>query len=222
MAKWKLMLTSTPIALGVVAIKINLIEALNFEGWVELNDIALVVSAGVFLIGFMLAGTMADYKESERIPGEIAPAIESIEETCINLSNKVNFPQKMVFSSCQNLAQQIDDWFLKKVSTEQMFAALHNFNQTITGLDNAGANPSVMSRVFNELNMLRHILTRSSVISRTGFRQQATPYYTQNYLVLSSPPSQEPKVGEAKGLGVVFFSILFKTTFVSAQKFCWW
>ena len=27
--------------------------------------------------------------------------------------------------------------------------------------------------------------------------------YTQNYLVLSSPPSQEPKVGEAKGLWVI-------------------
>ena len=35
-------------------------------------------------------------------------------------------------------------------------------------------------------------------------------FYTQNYLFLSSPPFQEPKVGEAKGLGVVFFSILFK------------
>ena len=169
MAKWKLMLTSTPIALGVVTVKVALVEILNFQGWVELSDIALIVSAGVFLIGFMLAGTMADYKESERIPGEIASAIESIEETCTNLAAKVSFSHKTLLNSCQSLAQQVDDWFLKKLSTEQMFAALHNFNQTIKALDDAGANPSVMSRVFNELSVLRRILTRSSVISRTGF-----------------------------------------------------
>ncbi len=169
MAKWKLMLTSSPIALGIVALKVALIEFFSFQGLVELSDMALIISAGVFLIGFMLAGTMADYKESERIPGEIASAIESIEETCLNLAEKINFSKKKVFDNCQHLTQQIDDWFLKKVSEEEMFAALKNFNLLLNDLDKSGATPPILARVFNELSTLRRVLTRSSVISRTGF-----------------------------------------------------
>ncbi|GAB4124202.1 MAG: hypothetical protein OHK0045_11090 [Raineya sp.] len=169
MAKWKLMLTSSLLALGVVFLKILLVEVVNFQGLVELSDMALVVSAGVFLIGFMLAGTMADYKESERIPGEIASALESIEETCLNLAEKANFSKKKVFENCQYLAQQIDDWFLKKVKEEEMFASLSEFNVLINDLDKVGATPPVLARVFNEMSTLRRVLTRSSVISRTGF-----------------------------------------------------
>lgn len=65
----------------------------------------MVVSAGVFLIGFMLAGTMADYKESERILGEIVSALESIEETCVNLAEKINFSKKIV-SQQRNFADR--------------------------------------------------------------------------------------------------------------------
>jgi len=169
MTKWKLMLSSAPIALGVVILKVVLIELFNFQGLVELGDMALIISAGVFLIGFMLAGTMADYKESERIPGEIASALESIEETCINLAQKVNFSKKIVLEACQDLAQKIDDWFLKKIDEETLFKNLSHFNQLINDLDKAGATPPVLARVFNELSSLRRILTRSSVISRTGF-----------------------------------------------------
>ncbi|MFN3315219.1 MAG: hypothetical protein ACK40K_00245, partial [Raineya sp.] len=146
-----------------------LIEIFSFQGLVELGDMALIISAGVFLIGFMLAGTMADYNESERIPGEIASALESIEETCLNLALKINFSRKIVLEACQNLAQKIDDWFLKKVSEEEMFATLSQFNQVINDLDKAGATPPVLARVFNEISTLRRVLTRSSVISRTGF-----------------------------------------------------
>lgn len=169
MAKWKLMLTSAPIALIVVALKVILAEVFNIQGLVDLSDMALIISAGVFLIGFMLAGTMADYKESERIPGEIASALESIEETCLNLALKINYSRKIVLDTCQNLAQKIDDWFLKKVSEEEIFATLNQFNQLINDLDKAGATPPVLARVFNEISTLRRVLTRSSVISRTGF-----------------------------------------------------
>lgn len=169
MLKWKLMFSSMPIALGVVALKFLLIETLNFDGWVELSDMALVISAGVFLIGFMLSGTLADYKESERIPGEIASALESIEETCLNLAEKVSYPKDTVLKYCQEIAICIDNWFLKKASDEQMFASLQNFNNLLNDLDKQGATPPVLARVFNELASLRRTLIRTSVISRTGF-----------------------------------------------------
>jgi hypothetical protein len=167
--KWKIMKTTIPISMAIVIIKLVLIEFFHFQGLVELSDIALIVSAGVFLIGFMLAGTMADYKESERIPGEVASALESIEETCVLLADRPNFPVKTVYQECYNMSHSIHDWLFKKITTEQMYQALNNFKELFSNLERAGANPSILSRVFNELSSLRRVLTRTNVISRTGF-----------------------------------------------------
>jgi hypothetical protein len=36
-----------------------------------------VVSANIFLIGFLISGVLVDYKESEKIPGDMAASIET-------------------------------------------------------------------------------------------------------------------------------------------------
>ncbi len=207
MLKWKLMLNSFPIALGIVGIKFVLVEFLNFWGWVELGDVVLVVSAGVFLIGFMLTGTLADYKESERIPGEIASTLESIEETCLNLAEKVSYSKDTVLQYCQQMAVCIDKWFLKKVSDEEMFASLQNFNTLLNDLDKQGATPPVLARVFNELALLRRILTRTCVISRTGFL--ATGYaLLEVLLVVISATMLIVRFKNLVAMGLVVFFIV--------------
>lgn len=81
MIKWRLMLTCLPITLAVVLLKIGVVKGLGYVGLVDFSDIGLVITGGIFLIGFMLAGTMADYKESEKIPAHMANSFESIEDT---------------------------------------------------------------------------------------------------------------------------------------------
>ena len=52
--------------------------------WLDWEVISLnplfsgIVAANVFLMGFLLSGVLADYKESERLPGELAASIETI------------------------------------------------------------------------------------------------------------------------------------------------
>src|SRR5512146_3266422 len=74
------MLTTVPFMLAAVALKLVLDRGLQVPGWLEMGDVGPVLTGGVFLIGFMLAGTMADYKESEKLPGEVCCALEAIEE----------------------------------------------------------------------------------------------------------------------------------------------
>jgi hypothetical protein len=81
MLKWRLMLTTVPYVLAAVAVKMGLHYGLGFDGVIEFSDMSLVLTGGVFLIGFMLSGTMADYKESEKLPSELACTLETIEET---------------------------------------------------------------------------------------------------------------------------------------------
>ncbi len=72
MVKWKLLVTPLPFPLGVLMLNVILDRGLGFEGIIDFSDLGAILTAGAFLIGFMLSGVMADYKESERLPGEIA------------------------------------------------------------------------------------------------------------------------------------------------------
>ena len=64
--KWKPMIAALPITLGVVLLKTGIVHGLGYDGLVHFSEIDLVITGGIFLIGFMLAGTLADYKESEK------------------------------------------------------------------------------------------------------------------------------------------------------------
>ncbi|HNW32524.1 MAG TPA: hypothetical protein PKN77_07625, partial [Caldisericia bacterium] len=60
--KWKPMIAALPITLGVVLLKTGIVHGLGYDGLVQFSEIDLVITGGIFLIGFMLAGTLADYK----------------------------------------------------------------------------------------------------------------------------------------------------------------
>jgi hypothetical protein len=68
--RWGLALRAAPLVAAIAAAKLVLSEL----GWERLSVnplYASLVAATVFLFGFLLAGTLADYKESERLPGEL-------------------------------------------------------------------------------------------------------------------------------------------------------
>jgi len=78
--KWKLMLSTLPIVLLLLAVKLFLERVLGFEGLIDFSDVGIILTSGVFLIGFLLAGTMADYKEAEKLPADLSCTLETIEE----------------------------------------------------------------------------------------------------------------------------------------------
>ena len=68
MLKWKLMVSTLPVVLALLGLKLFLEHVLGFEGLIDFSDVGIILTSGVFLIGFLLAGTMADYKEAEIMP----------------------------------------------------------------------------------------------------------------------------------------------------------
>src|ERR1700712_1497500 len=49
-----------------------------------------LIAAIIFMLGFLLSGTIADYKESERLPGELACSLEAIADECLILHLEQN------------------------------------------------------------------------------------------------------------------------------------
>ena len=80
MLKWKLMVSTLPVVLALLGLKLFLEHVLGFEGLIDFSDVGIILTSGVFLIGFLLAGTMADYKEAEKLPADLSCTLETIEE----------------------------------------------------------------------------------------------------------------------------------------------
>lgn len=167
--KWKLMVTTLPFVIAVTAVKAVLEFVFHVKGVVEFGDVGIVLTAGVFLSGFVLAGTMADYKEAEKLPSEIAITLETIEEIFVlACTGRPALDIKDFKKECLSVVDEIKAWLLRARTTEQMFMALTQMNVTIRRLEAGGAGPYA-SRAVPQLLMLRRNVSRIDVIRRTGF-----------------------------------------------------
>lgn len=74
-----------PVVIAIVLIKL-LAHQSNWE-FLTLNSLfGAIISANVFLIGFLISGVLVDYKESEGIPGELSSSLEVLADECYILS----------------------------------------------------------------------------------------------------------------------------------------
>ena len=169
MLKWKLLITTLPMVVAVVAIALVRDYALRLPGVIEFSEVSPLLAAVALIVGFMLAGVLADYKESEKMPGEIATTLETIGDT---VQTVIGLNQQADVSQFQDqfraLVTAVDDWFAHRLSTDQCYAALAAFRPIVETMHPAaGVNYTI--RGLSELHNLRRMITRTDVISRTSF-----------------------------------------------------
>ena len=171
MVKWRLMLTTLPVVILAVVLKIFVFDRwLGLGAVLEFSDLAFVLTGGVFLVGFMLAGTMADYKEAERLPGEVVCSLETLEETFDQAAvGKPVLDARSLRVRVQEAADAIDAWLHQRETFEKVASALEGLSRGAREIEQAGAAPPIGVRVLNEIHGLRRSVTRMNVISRTGF-----------------------------------------------------
>src|SRR5215831_6822740 len=169
MIKWKLLIKTLPLAAAMVAIALTRDWVFHFNGIIDFSDVAPPFSAVALIVGFMLAGVLSDYKESEKIPGEIANTLETIDDTmqvviAINKEADVSGFR----DAFGKLVATVDDWFLRRVGKERCYAAINDFRSVVTTMHDAGG-VNYTIRCLGETNNLRRLVTRVDVISETSF-----------------------------------------------------
>ncbi len=169
MNKWMLLLKSLPLVGIILAIKLVITEVFCFKGFMELSEMGIILTGGVFLMGFMLAGTMSDYKESEKLPAEIAASFEALAETYINAAAskpKVNLSD--VKQSILGLYESIYGWLYKSVETKQLFNSFTSFAKNLQA-NESEITTSVYLKILNEMHNVRKTVGRVNYIAKTGF-----------------------------------------------------
>lgn len=169
MVKWKLMVATMPFVVAAVACKLFLEKVVDFHGIIDFSDVGIVLNGGVFLIGFMLAGTMTDFKESERLPADMACSLEAIEEAFVQAS--VGRPAIDVAAGRRavlDVATTIHVWLHDRANKSAPFDALSRLADALYVIEGQGAGPHA-TRGLRDLAALRRTVSRIDVISRTGF-----------------------------------------------------
>lgn len=166
MLKWRLLITTLPFIVLLVAFKLGLEHFLQIGFYIKFSDIAAILTGGIFLIGFMLSGTMADYKEAEKLPGELVCTLEAIEDGLSHISRtKNNIQLKEVQRLVMDLYKSIEDWLYRRVKSDKVFESISTLSNNAQTLDSTPLG----ARVQNDLSSVRKMVTRIDVISRTDF-----------------------------------------------------
>ena len=116
----RLLLRVSGIVGVVVAVKL-LVHDLGWEV-ISINPLfSGIVAANIFLMGFLLSGVLSDYKESERLPGELSASLQNLAQEIVGLS--LAKPGSDVTPSLRTLsllAGDLLEWFHKKRRTGEV------------------------------------------------------------------------------------------------------
>jgi branched-subunit amino acid transport protein AzlD len=128
-----------------------------------------LVAGTIFLLGFLLAGTLADYKESEKMPGDLAASLETICDDCLILYEDKRAP---VAGEClahmQRLADSIEAWLRNRESVDAVLEGISGLNSYFLAFEPL-TPPNFIVRLKQEQSAIRRMVIRINAIRETSF-----------------------------------------------------
>jgi len=166
--KWHLALKVFPVVILVVIMKF-LAHQFGLE-FISLNPLFTgIVTANIFLLGFLIAGVLSDYKESEKLPGDLATSIETIVDECLIIyKNKKAEQAKECLEYTLVLTNSIDDWFHKRERTRALMDKISWFNNFFLEFEPL-TQANFIARLKQEQSAIRRMLIRIHTIRETSF-----------------------------------------------------
>jgi len=169
-SKYHLLFSVLPVIILVGAFKVGA-HLLNWEIIPkEMTSFFPSILTGIiFILGFLLAGVVTDYKESEKIPNEIGASLFGLWQEADYLRSVSNS------KSAESLMQKIknfiptlkDDFFI--LQNDKISKLLDSFSDDIIEIGKEGVAPPYVMRMKTEVASLKKITNRISVIRNTDF-----------------------------------------------------
>ena len=166
--KKSILVKTLPFVVGIVVLKYAL-HMLGFE-YIELNALfTSFIAANVFLLGFLMAGVLTDFKESEKLPGELSVRLESIaDEAQMLYETKKLKEAKECVEHVRLLILCLKGWFYKKERTRTVFDLISALNPLFSAFE-PHTQANYIVRLKQEQTNIRRIVTRIDAIRDTSF-----------------------------------------------------
>ncbi len=159
------------ISVGVTLIVVITKYSLHLLGWELVEQTSLhnsVVSSVVFVIGFVLSATIADYKESERIPAEFASVVEDMYEDAREI--KKTYPKFDLELFRKNLIDILGSFREgTRVNRTGARREIHDLNLTFGEMEKAGVPPNFVVKLKQQQAQLLRSMYRVNYIQKIMF-----------------------------------------------------
>jgi len=209
--KWHILIKILPL-LGLVMILKYATHTYDLEILALSALFTSIVAATTFLIGFLITGVISDYKESEKIPGDLAASLEALhDEAEIIYINKKSKEAKDFLEYHKSFISSLEDWFYKKERTKALLAKVAGMNEHFAILESQ-TQATFINRMKQEQSNIRKTIIRvdnvrdlSFVASAYAVVEALTFFLILGLLLLKQEPFYETMFLS----GVVSFMVLY-------------
>jgi hypothetical protein len=165
---WQLVVKVLPLVAVAAAAKLAT-EALGWEG-IDVNTLfSGLVAATIFLLAFLLAGTLGDYKESERLPGDLAASLESITDECeILYADKEAPAARECLAHVADLVSTVLAWLNQRATAGDVLDRVRGLNGFFLRFE-PHTQPNFIVRLKQEQATVRRMVIRIETIRETSF-----------------------------------------------------
>lgn len=180
---FRIFIISLVIAAGLVVVKFGL----HSLGWEVIAQGSLhnsVVAGAFFVVGFLLSATIADYKESERIPSEFSSILENMYEDAASSHGKYS---KFDLEKFRLQLIKVGNSFKKDVrnKSHKTRHEVHLLSETFTEMEEANVPPNFIVKLKQQQAQLARSLFRVNYIQNIKFIPSAT-ILARSIVVLTS------------------------------------
>jgi hypothetical protein len=167
--KWSLALRVVPVILLVGALK-YIYHQLGLEILEVSPFMSGLIGANIFLLGFLVSSVLIDYKESEKLPGELAASLMSIFD---EVSSIYKLKRTPIIRRCLDytlaLSVSLKNWFYKIEHTDPLMDKLAELNDHLADLRSETDDGGAIGRIKAEQSSIRRNIIRARTIRGTFF-----------------------------------------------------
>ena len=172
MKRWRVAIETALVIVAIVGIKL-LVERFDLA-FIALSPLySSVVAGGIFVIGLLVAGTLADYKEAERTPSDMVAALENIHEDCRSIAQlKPEFDLARLRAGLVRIVSALRE-DLAEPGNRSCLDAINALSESFVELERLDAPPNYVVRLRTEQGVIRRAVLRIYHIQRIDFLPSA-------------------------------------------------
>jgi hypothetical protein len=167
--KWGIMLKAAIIT--IILLIIRTVIDLNGLDTVPINPVVgAFISGAIFTIAIIFTGTFTDFKESEKVGGDLAASLKALYNDSRVLPLTDEAPARVFRAHVRDLHRTMNHCFKDNCwNLEDVNREMDKINNDIRTLAYANVAPPLIAKLRNELGVIDKMTNRIEVIIRTDF-----------------------------------------------------